>query len=160
MIVSSRHERRCKTTRGGHFVPAARAVPITYQLDQAVRLVRATVEGDFTAEDMLDCVSSAARELEHAGWNILSDHRAIGAPATRAQIERLVDRLYDLRRVFAGARWAVVVAQPASYGMMRMLSTLAEEVPLTVRVFGELEGAEGWARDGTEPAPASERPAW
>jgi hypothetical protein len=120
-------------------------VPITYELDREHRLVRATVRGDFTADEMLGCVTGAAREAGEPGWNILSDHREIGEPATREQLEQLVGHLAVLRRYFHGSRWAVVVARPASYGMMRMLQVLAERVPMTVRVFVDAARGERWA---------------
>jgi hypothetical protein len=128
-------------------------VPITYTLDREARLVRAAVRGDFTADDMLACVSAAALDAGEAGYNVVSDHREIGEPATRSQVVTLVEHLATLRRYFAGARWAVIVSKPASFGMMRMLGTMAERVPMEVHVFKDAEQAERWARSGTELAP-------
>lgn len=133
-----------------------RAMPITFRLDPAARLIRAQVVGDFDAEDMVKCVVDSAAAVGHRpGWHILSDHRAIGTPSTRPQVERLVAHLEGLRGTFGGARWAVVVSSAASYGMMRMLGTLAEVVPITVRVFEAVEPAERWARTGIEDAPGA-----
>ena len=125
-------------------------MPISHELDHARRLVRAAVRGDFTADNMLRTVSDAAREAGEPGWNVLSDHREIGEPATREQLEQLVGHLAVLRRYFQGSRWAVVVARPASYGMMRMLQVLAERVPMTVRVFVDAARAERWALGATD----------
>jgi hypothetical protein len=132
------------------------AMPITFRLDPAARLIRAEVVGDFTAEEMVQCVVDSAAAVGHLpGWHILSDHRAVGTPSTRPQVERLVAQLEGLRGTFGGARWAVVVASPASYGMMRMLGTLAEGVPITVRVFEAMAPAERWARTGGEDGPGA-----
>ena len=122
-------------------------------MDHDARLVRAAVEGNFTIEDMLDCVSGAAAEAGGPGYNVLSDHREIGEPATRPQLEALVSHIAALRQYFGGARWAVIVTTPASYGMMRMLSVLAERVPMEVRVFraADAEAAELWARGAVDP---------
>ena len=125
-------------------------MPITHELDRERRLVRAVVRGDFTADDMLRTVSDAARAAGEPGWNVLSDHREIGEPATREQLEQLVGHLAVQRRWFHGSRWAVVVARPASYGMMRMLQVLAERVPMTVRVFVDADRAERWALGATD----------
>lgn len=95
---------------------------------------------------MLACVSSAAREAAAPGFNIVSDHREIGEPATRAQLEELVSHIATLREYFVGSRWAVIVGTAASYGMMRMLAVLAERVPLSVQVFTDPADAERWAR--------------
>ncbi|MDF1505857.1 STAS/SEC14 domain-containing protein [Roseisolibacter sp. H3M3-2] len=130
-------------------------MPITFRVDRAARLIRAEVEGAFSAEDMIRCVADAAEAVgREPGWHILSDHRRIGTPSTRPQVEQLVARLEALRDTFAGSRWAVVVGSPASYGMMRMLGMLAEGVPMTVRPFEDADAAEGWARTGAEAAGA------
>lgn len=136
-------------------------MPITYRLDREARLVRAEVRGEFTAQEMLATVAGAAAEAGQPGFNVLSDHREIGTPATREQVERLVDFLELLRAHVAGARWAVVVSKPASFGTMRMLEALAERVPLTVRVFFDLERAERWARGASDPdLEDGDAPAW
>ena len=131
-----------------------RSMPISYRIDRPVRLIRSTVEGDFTAAEMLACVSEAVHEAGERGYQIVSDHRLIGEPATRDQVELLVEHLTDLRRFVRDARWAVVVSKPASFGMMRMFAVLAERVPLTVRVFTDAEEAEQWARTGDVEEPA------
>ena len=125
-------------------------MPISYRLDRPARLIRSTVEGDFSAAEMLSCVSEAVHEAGEPGFNIVSDHRLIGEPATRDQVELLVDHLTTLQRFVRGSRWAVIVAKPASFGMMRMFAVLAERVPLQVRVFMDAAEAEAWARTGEE----------
>ena len=128
------------------------SVPISYTLDREARLIRAVVQGDFTVQDMLACVSGAARDAGEPGFNVISDHREIGEPATREQVEELVQYLSGLRDYFAGARWAVMVSKPASFGMMRMLGVMAERVPMDVRVFFDAPRAELWARSGVDSA--------
>ena len=128
------------------------SVPISYTLDREARLIRAVVQGDFTVHDMIACVSGAARDAGAPGFNVVSDHREIGEPATREQVEELVQHLAGLRDYFAGARWAVVVSKQASFGMMRMLGVMAERVPMDVRVFFDAVRAELWARSGVDPA--------
>jgi hypothetical protein len=124
-------------------------VPITYRVDRDARLIRAEVHGDFTVTDIVDTVNAAAGEAG-PGFDVLSDHRGVGEPATRTQLEQMVG-LEALRRNFVGRRWAVVVSSRASFGMMRMLEVLAERVPMTVRVFVSIERAERWARGSTDP---------
>lgn len=119
-------------------------MPITYALDQDRKLIRAEVAGEFTADDMLRCVTDAAVEAKGAGWNVISDHRRISHPATRDQLERLTGRLESMRRHFSGARWAVVTTNVASFGMMRMLQVMAERIPMQLQIFGDYEEAERW----------------
>ena len=66
-------------------------------------------------------------------------------PVTPSQAKQMVEHLVNLADVFAGTRWAVVTSQPASYGMMRMVSVHAERVPMDVRIFSSLEAAESLA---------------
>ncbi|MDB4905960.1 MAG: hypothetical protein JWO05_744 [Gemmatimonadetes bacterium] len=126
-------------------------MPITHAVDRDARLIRAWVTGDFTAEEMIDVVTSAGKAAGEAGFNIISDHREIGQPATRMQVELLVAHLEHLRRYFSGSRWAIIVSSPASFGMARMLGAMAERVPMTVRAFREAEPAERWVNGGPEP---------
>lgn len=111
------------------------------------------MRGDFSIDDMLSCVSMAAAEAGEPGYNVISDHREIGEPATRAQLEELVSHIATLREYFVGARWAVIVGTAASYGMMRMLEVLAERVPMLVQVFSGEAEAEQWARSRAPRAP-------
>lgn len=123
-------------------------MPISYHVDHTSRLVRSTVAGDCTVEEMVQTIRAAAAEAGRPGYHIVSDHREIGEPATRPQLEAVVGTLQVLQMVFAYARWAVVVSKPASYGMMRVLMVLGERVPITVRIFWDLEDAERWAISG------------
>lgn len=38
----------------------------------------------------------------------------------------------------------MVTREPASYGMMRMMSVLVERVPMEVQIFETIEEAEEW----------------
>ena len=119
-------------------------MPIEYTIDLSRRLIRATIVGNFTTEEALACVGGAVAEVGEKGFNILSDHREIGTPATREQLEAMIGKLSALRSTVAGANWAVVVGKPSSYGMMRMLRVLAQRVPIRVEIFESMEEAESW----------------
>lgn len=120
-------------------------MPITYVLDPAIKLIRAEVEGEFSAADMLRCVMDAGVEADGPGWNIISDHRRIAHPATRNQLEQLTSRLESMRLYFSNARWAVVTTNIASFGMMRMLQVMAERIPIQLQIFDRYDEAERWA---------------
>ncbi len=122
-------------------------MPIRYRIDKEERLVRAEVRGDFTTSDMIRALDNMVRDPDfEPGFNFLSDHAAVGEPVTPEQLDQLIAHLESLSEVLSGARWAIVATKPASYGMMRMLSVLAEAIPLRVAVFESLESAEEWAR--------------
>ena len=46
--------------------------------------------------------------------------------------------------VFRGSKWAAVVTDDTSYGMIRMLSFLVDHVPIEVDVFRDYDAAIKW----------------
>lgn len=124
-------------------------MPIVVRIDREARLIRAAVEGEVALEEMLATLVEAAGVVEREGqYHVVSDHRALIEPATPPQVEAMAATLAARRSAFAGTRWAVIAARPASVGMMRMLGLLAESVPMQVQVFEDPGEAERWARSG------------
>lgn len=122
-----------------------RSMPFLERVDHDARLVRIAVSGTFSLTDMtttVDRVSAAAGKS--VGWSVLSDHRAIAAPASTPQLENLVEHIRRSAPVFHGQRWAVITGSKASFRMMRMLSVLAQRVPIEVAVFKDPAEAEAW----------------
>jgi len=120
-------------------------MPIDYWIERDRHRVRTEVRGDFSTEDILRVISDVVAHPEfERGCNILSDHRQIGEPITTAQLEEMTGHLRQLSAEFAGSRLAVVTTKPASYGMIRMLSVMVEDMPLYVRVFDSMAPAEAW----------------
>lgn len=122
-------------------------MPIRHAVDPRAGVARFTVSGEFTLADMQAAVDRlAADPIYRPGMPILSDHRAIARPASAEEVAGLVSHVADHGPVFAGARMAIVAASAASYGMMRMLSTLAEDVPMEIAVFLDVDEALRWLR--------------
>jgi len=121
---------------------------ITHSLDVTRRRLTFAVSGTLTTQDMLTAVDAAVDAAVRAAgpgrYSVLSDHRALITPATTPQVEALVAHLAMYRDYFGGNRWAIVVGQPASFGMMRMLGVLAEQIPIEVGVFEDPNEAERW----------------
>jgi len=131
-------------------------MPITHAVDVARRLLRFDVAGTLTTEEMTRAVDGAARSLGPGRYQVLSDHRALITPATAPQLEALVAHLTRYRSHFGDSQWAVVVGQPASFGMMRMLGVLAERIPIEVEAFTDPAAAEVWLesfQDGKQGPP-------
>lgn len=111
-------------------------MPSTEAIDHDLRVVRITITGGLTAAEMIESADRVAALIgPRVGYSVVSDHRGVTTPATPQQLEVLVDHLS--RRVPAVHRqkWAIVTASPASFGMMRMFSVLAERIPIRVAVF-------------------------
>ena len=124
------------------------SMPVSFEVDREARLIRVAIRGDFTAAEMVAAVIGSAKAAK-PGYNILSDHREIGTPATRHQMEQVAMLMADMKTTFGGSRCAVIVATAASFGMMRMLSVLLEPADVTLEIFDDPVDAERWARDGT-----------
>jgi hypothetical protein len=120
-------------------------LPIVHFLDEENRIIRFKVSGTLTASEMLAAIDRAMKDVENrTGFRVLSDHREITVPATTAQLKELVAHLCGHASSLAGTRWALIVGQLASFGMMRMLGVFAEKIPIEVRVFTDAEKAELW----------------
>lgn len=120
-------------------------MPITVQVRADEKLVRFEIVGDFTLAEIFDAIDGALEDAAfEPGFNVLTDHRRVGEPLTTFQAEQTVAHLDSLRDRIGGARWAAVVKTPASRGMLRMVATLAERVPVEVRLFESIREAEAW----------------
>ena len=120
-------------------------MPVRQRVDKARRRVWAEVSGTFTLGEIVAAIAQALGHPDfEPGFDILSDHTQITEPITSEQLQQMASHLKAQSHLLAGSRWAVVATQPASYGMMRVWSVLAEQVPLEVHVFDALEDAEQW----------------
>ncbi len=127
-------------------------MPITHTVDTERRRIVFAVSGTLTTQDMLAAVDTAVLSAGPGAYSVLSDHSAIATPATTEQLQALVSHLTKYRTHFGGNRWAVVVGQPASFGMMRMLGVFAERIPIQVGVFDGPAEAIRWLES---PSPGS-----
>jgi hypothetical protein len=120
-------------------------MPIETHIDKARRLIVSKVIGNFSIADIVTSIDTAIHHPDFTpGFDVLSDHSDIGQPMTPLQMEQTIGFLRSIAASIGGARWAVIATQPASYGMMRMLSVYAKSIPLDVRAFHTQIEAENW----------------
>jgi hypothetical protein len=120
-------------------------MPVQQWVERDRRRIRLVAAGELTMDDILKAINGAVEDPAfEPGFDVLSDHRALGEPLTSDQLKQATAHLQNLSQHFAGSRYAVVATTPASYGMMRMFSVLAERIPLKVGVFRSMEEAEAW----------------
>lgn len=120
-------------------------MPIESHIDEERRCVVAKISGDFTLDEIVETIDRSVRDPRfRPGFAVLSDHTAVGEPLTPVQARRMVDHLESLANVMRGSRWAVVTTKAASFGMLRMVSALAERIPMEIRVFSSHQDAEAW----------------
>ncbi len=124
-------------------------MPITHRIDRTSGIVYVDVRGSPTTAEMRGAINRVVTDPEGVpGYGILSDHRGIDTPATTNQVQALLTHLTGLKSSFGSIRWAIVVKKPASFGMMRMLAVLAEQVPAQIEVFRDVEAAKKWLTEG------------
>ena len=128
-------------------------MPIRAWVDAQDKLARFEIEGAWTTAEMIEAVNLVLDAIgARKGFDLLSDHRKIGEPATPEQVRTLVGHLTREGSALVGRRAAVVVATEASYGMMRMLGAHAERIGIEVGVFSSMTEARAWLRrDGEAP---------
>jgi hypothetical protein len=108
-------------------------------------IIFSKISGDFNATEIISAVNSALPSpTAEKGFRVLLDKRSIGRPATTEQIETMANLMQRWPDVFRGSKWAAVVSDDTSYGMMRMLSFLVEYVPIEVDVFRDYDAAINW----------------
>jgi hypothetical protein len=103
------------------------------------------ISGDFNATEIISAVNSALPSPNaEKDFRVLLDNRNIGRPATTKQIEAMANLMERWPDVFRGSKWAAVVTDDTSYGMIRMLSFLVDHVPIEVDVFRDYDAAIKW----------------
>lgn len=111
-------------------------MPITFQVDRQRRLVRFEASGELRTEEMRQALLGALGALGgETGYAVVSDHRQLVSPATPEQVREMVQILASDGGALRGSRVAMIVAQTASYGMMRMLGAYTGELGIDVGVF-------------------------
>ena len=120
-------------------------MPITASLDTHAHVIRFVLTGTLSLNEMIAATDAMVKEVGGNGsYDVLSDHRGLDTPATVEQLEALVEHLRRRAKALHGKKFAVVTATAASFGMMRMLSVLAERIPMTVEIFQDVATAEQW----------------
>lgn len=125
-------------------------MPIRNFIDEKAARVVSTVSGEFTIEEIVTAISESVLDPRfRPGFQILSDHTAVGSPLTPDQAKMMIAHLETLGKYLKDSRWAVVTHKDASFGMFRMASVLAERIPMEIRAFYSHEEAEAWLAEKT-----------
>jgi hypothetical protein len=118
-------------------------MPITFETDQRLKLVRTAVSGVISVQEILDHLTIQQR-LKTVSWRELVDVRGVMPPyLSKSEIWQAAQRaLAVVLEESAGPR-AVLVMHPTVFGQCRMFATLVED-SFPIRVFRDLELAEHW----------------
>jgi hypothetical protein len=121
-------------------------MPISFEVDARRRLVRLGYTGATPNIQAWEAVMTAILQdpRYQPGFGFLIDRRAVpppDAPFVRATVLFRENHAAEL----AGARWAVVVSDPANYGMARMGQALGDaQTHVQQRAFTDVDEAEAW----------------
>jgi len=120
-------------------------MPVRHWIDREHRLIRAEVSGSTSIEQMQECIRDAICHADfQIGFNVYSDHTRVTEIISTEQVRQLSSQLSLFKSQMKNAKWAVVTNSAASVGMMRMLGTYLEQIPITLRIFTSPEDALAW----------------
>lgn len=118
---------------------------MSYRIDTDNRVVHVRGEGSVFDVDMIGCIRRLRADADlEAAMPTLCDMRGIQSKVTRAGFYDLVGILDRTAGDHAPAKAAILVDDPLSFGMGRMLSALAENVSPECRVFEDEDAAHVW----------------
>lgn len=129
-------------------------MPITYSIDRARRWLFAEAKGSVTYSEV---VAHLGKERNDNGlpFNELIDATQATVVFSNAEVRKIVELLRDLGRHNALGPTAVVTGNDISYGTMRMLEILVEDV-CDVRPFRDRSEAEAWLKTIPVPRPPAQ----
>lgn len=124
-------------------------MPNTYSIHPERNLIRQTLWGRITVDELRDIITSLRKEPHYrAQMDVLADLR-------NAEIDISYDQMTDYTRFLAGSnstagRQAIVVSRQLEFGLARMYEQLTENTVLRtdLRVFMDMEEAELWIGNG------------
>jgi hypothetical protein len=129
-------------------------MPITYSIDSARRRLFAVAEGSVTYGEIM---AHLGKERDDEGLPLpeLIEAREATVVLTAAEVRQVVERLRALGGESALGPTAVVTDDDVSYGIMRMLEVLVEDV-CDIRPFRDRDEAEEWLNATRMPRPPTQ----
>jgi hypothetical protein len=123
---------------------------LSYTIDDEARLVSLQYEGTVTFRAFADTMAAVFADSRHQpGFSFLADRRRAAAPST--EYARLVIRFLEQHAdAFGTSRWGAVVASPAAYGMIRMIESRTDRLPIEIGDFSDPVEALAWLSAGPQ----------
>src|SRR5882724_11582494 len=119
-------------------------MPFEYARDDVRKRLTITTSGALSLPEMLSIVDRQATDGAWTYGVLYFAQEMTNYPETQ-EMKILVARVAELASTRAPCGpVAIVDARPAAYGMWRMYSALAEDIPLRLMVFRDLAAAEAW----------------
>ena len=120
-------------------------MPVTIRVDKDAGIVYTTVEGIYTADDLL----AAFDELFHnsdfrPGMNGITDLRGAATYPPAAEGIRIARYLIQHQHKIGKSRTAVLVTGDVSFGTTRMFQSYSGDSTLQTKIFYDLDEARKW----------------
>jgi hypothetical protein len=130
-------------------------MPQSFEIDVDAGLVILAGTGALDIRETRRTIEAAWADPRYrAGFHFLADRRGT-APPTTAYVHAFTAFLRARAADFAGAQWATVVSETASYGMGRMGEMLSDGGPVTFGVFTSIDDARRWLAQRRDQRPGS-----
>jgi hypothetical protein len=117
-------------------------MPITLRVDHERQETYATAEGSITLADIRSHLEEE-RDTGALAYREAIDASTAVASFSSQDVRTIVELLRELGRQGTLGLTAIVVADDLTYGMLRVLQTLVEDV-CSIRPFRSVPDAEGW----------------
>ncbi|MDR3404470.1 MAG: hypothetical protein P4L99_18360 [Chthoniobacter sp.] len=128
-------------------------MPITYVIDERLKLVRTESKGAIEVKDIVDHLAAQKRD-QTVSYREIVDVRGVTQPyLASSQIWQAAQAVLAVALESPPGPRAIVVTNEAVYGMCRMFSTLVEET-FPIRVFRDPVAAEHWVLEEYQPVDA------
>jgi len=120
-------------------------MPITYLIDADDRIVHLTTSGESNFQEWREAMLAALSDEAYSrGFNFLSD-RSDETDVPDPEFTRAASQfIMQHRDEMDGAKWAAVSSNVALHGPQNLFASLSGATGLTVRVFGDRDGARRW----------------
>src|SRR5262245_65696868 len=120
---------------------------LSYSIETDAHLVRLVYSGAVEYDEWVTTMKSVFEDGSYRpGFAFLVDRRLALTP-TAYFIERAVAFTRRHKSRVAGSRWALVVSNAGTFGMMRLAQMLGNDLVKDSCVFKSLDEAEAWLRD-------------
>lgn len=119
---------------------------VTCTIDSVAGIVLTTVRAPTNAKEVTDALTRVIASPEfRPGLNGVADLREATAEWTPADLRWIVAALEVHRAEILPSRAALVVSEPAVYGVARMFQAYSGATGIDTRIFDDLDEATAWA---------------
>ena len=122
-------------------------MPLSYELRDGVLRYSTVADVDFDpGTEVLEAgLCAAAGAAPDHRWALLFDVRQSQEDRNSSELHYIARVIGDHREILSG-KCAIVVSEPAFYGMGRMMAAYLLKYDIETQVFHEVEVAEVWLR--------------